>query len=59
MSIQPPQFNVPFSVDGKMTQETYAMLESFAKALTEAQATITSLQGQIDALDARVTALEP
>ena len=44
---------------GRMTVEGHLMLLSMATALIEAQATIAAQAADIEALDVRVTALEP
>lgn len=41
MSLEPPQFNVPFAQGGNMTPQTYALLRGFYDALTEPKTSIT------------------
>ena len=53
MNVIPPQINIDLTDNGsdRMTLETYAMLKSITDKLAD-------IQDQLDALDARVTALE-
>lgn len=54
IDVIPPAINVNFTDAGsdRMSIETYAMLKSITDALAD-------IQAQLDALDARITALEP